>query len=366
MYITSMTRKIYFIIITTLLFCTAQAQIVKYGNEFLSLGVGASAYGMSGAYVARTNDVNATYWNPAGLRQIKTDAQVSVMHNEHFAGIIKYDYAGFAKKISHDNTLGFSFIRMGVDDIPNTLTLVDANGNINYGNISSFSVADYAFMFSYAQKVSSIEGLSYGANAKLIYRKVGDFADAWGFGLDIGAQYQRNGLRLGLMARDVTSTFTAWVFHNDSTLINTFTATGNAIPQNSMEITLPRFILGGGYLINIKDKFGIYPELDFEITTDGKRNTLIRSNPFSIDPRLGLELSYKDFVFLRAGVGNLQYVTDINDVKQLTFQPNMGVGVKIKRISIDYALTDIGNASIALYSNVFSLRIDIGKNQSRF
>lgn len=353
-------------VLMLLLTHTLHAQIVKYSNEFLSLGVGASAYGMSGAYVARTNDVISTYWNPAGLAQMKHDAQVSLMHNEHFAGIIKYDYAGFAKRIANENTLGLSVIRMGVDDIPNTLTLVDANGNINYDNISSFSVADYAFVFSYARKLTSVEGLSYGANAKVIYRMVGDFADAWGFGLDVGAQYQKNGLRLGLMARDVTSTITAWVFHNDSTLISTFTATGNEIPQNSVEIALPRFILGGGYFINIKDMIGIYPEVDFEITTDKKRNTLIRSNPFSIDPKVGLELSYKDFVFLRAGIGNFQQVTNMDDSKELTFQPNMGVGVKIKRISIDYALTDIGNQSIALYSNVFSLKVDLGKSQARF
>ena len=29
-------------------------------------------------------------------------------------------------------------------------------------------------------------------------------------------------------------------------------------------------------------------------------------------------------------------------------------------ISIDYAITDIGDQSVALYSNVFSLKIDLG------
>ena len=43
------------------------------------------------------------------------------------------------------------------------------------------------------------------------------------------------------------------------------------------------------------------------------------------------------------------------------FQPNIGVGVKIKALTIDYALTDIGDQSVALYSNVFSLKLDINK-----
>jgi hypothetical protein len=70
-----------------------------------------------------------------------------------------------------------------VDNIPNTIELIDADGNINYDRITSFSAADYAFIFSYARKLA-VPGLTIGGNAKVIYRKVGDFASAWGFGLD--------------------------------------------------------------------------------------------------------------------------------------------------------------------------------------
>ena len=43
----------------------------KYSNEFLNIGVDASALGMSNAVVASTNDVNSGYWNPAGLVHIE-------------------------------------------------------------------------------------------------------------------------------------------------------------------------------------------------------------------------------------------------------------------------------------------------------
>ena len=47
------------------------------------------------------------------------------------------------------------------------------------------------------------------------------------------------------MARDVTSTFNAWVFTLDQETQEVFIATGNEIPENGLELTLPRIILAG-------------------------------------------------------------------------------------------------------------------------
>ena len=72
----------------------------------------------------------------------------------------------------------------------NTLFLVEPDGSINYNNIQSFSSADYAFLFSFAQKLKETENkkINFGVNAKVIHRTVGSFAKAWGFGLDAGLQ----------------------------------------------------------------------------------------------------------------------------------------------------------------------------------
>ncbi|MCB0444625.1 MAG: hypothetical protein KDC68_03000, partial [Gelidibacter sp.] len=75
--------------------CSAQTAR-KYSNEFMNIGVDAAALGMSNAVVSQTSDVNSGYWNPAGLVRIPTNLQFSFMHNEYFAGIAKYDYAGIA------------------------------------------------------------------------------------------------------------------------------------------------------------------------------------------------------------------------------------------------------------------------------
>lgn len=346
-----------FILLLSLSLC---AQTPKYSNEFLSIGVGARALGMSNSVVSIVDDVTAGYWNPAGLNLIKSNIQVGLMHSEYFAGIAKFDYGAIAARIDEKSVAGISFIRFGIDDIPNTTQLIDPEGNIDYSKITSFSAADYGFLFSYSRTIK--DGFRIGANAKVVYRQIGNFAQAWGFGLDVGAQYEVKKWIFGAMARDITSTFNAWSFGLSDQMKDIFTRTENEIPQNSLEITLPKLILSAGRKFKISESFAALPDLDVDVTTDGKRNVLIKSKPFSIDPHLGLELSFKNFLFLRGGVGNIQQVTDMNGKKGESFQPNMGVGIRIKDIlTIDYALTNIGDVSIALWSNIFSLRFNINK-----
>lgn len=353
-------RKTLALTLIIFIYVQAYAQKRKYSNEFLNIGVGSKAFGMAGSVAANVNDVTAGYWNPAGLINLETPTQASLMHSEYFAGIAKYDYAAFATSVQ-DNTavVGASVIRFGVDDIPDTSELIDADGNINYDRIKKFSAADYAFLFSYARKAKN-KSLSYGANVKVIHRLVGEYGKAWGFGLDIGTQYKLGKFTFAAVGKDITTTFNAWSYNTDK-LASVYTTTGNDIPKNATETTLPRIVLGVAYTTDINDKLGLLAETNINLTTDGKRNVLLSANPISADPTLGLELNYKKMVFLRGGVGNIQKSTDFNQKQFYTIQPNLGVGIKIKNFSLDYALTNIGNASDALYSNVFSIRLDFDK-----
>jgi len=343
----------------------AQNVAPKYSNEFLQIGIGADALGLSNAVVAGIDNVNAGYWNPAGLVHSDKWLEIGAMHSEYFAGIAKYDYVGLSHAVDTKSTVGLSFIRFAVDDIPNTTQLIDNEGNVDYDRITTFTAADYALLFSYARKLK-IEGLSVGGNFKIIHRKVGDFAKSWGFGIDAGAQYQRNEhWKFGLMARDITSTFNAWIFNLDATTQEVFLNTGNTLPENGLELTLPRIILGTQGKYNLGKK-GIFAagEIDLDITTDGKRNTLLKSSVFSADPHMGVQVGFKSYVVLRMGIGNLQYIKNFDDSKKLTVQPNVGIGINIKNFSLDYAYTDIGDESTALYSHVISLRLKLNRPEN--
>ncbi|MEP6513345.1 MAG: PorV/PorQ family protein, partial [Parafilimonas sp.] len=233
-------------------------QFRKYSNEFLNIGAGARGLGMGGAQVASAEDGNAGYWNPAGLVHNYEHPSVTFMHAEYFAGIGKYDYLAGAFPLNDQfKTVGISLLRFGVDDIPNTLYLVEPDGSINYNNIQTFSSADYALLLSYSQLIKDGENaqLSFGANTKIIHRKVGSFASAWGFGFDAGIMYKTKKWRFGAAARDVTTTFNAWSFSFTDAEKEALYLTDNDIPVRSTELTSPRLILGSGYNFEFSEKF---------------------------------------------------------------------------------------------------------------
>ena len=340
----------------------------KYSNDFLSIGVGAREQGMSGASIATAQGVFAAYWNVACLPDIEAPLQIGAMHAEWFAGVAKYDFIGLVK--TSDNTLesiqkgevhrsafAINAIRLGIDQIPYTLNLVGADGAINYNNVSQFSSADYAFNLAYAKQDNN---LSYGGNIKVIRRIIGSFASAWGVGIDLGVRYKIGNWRFAAVGKDISTTYNAWTATLTDAEKATFAATNNDIPKSSVETTLPTIFLGVANISNLSDKISFTTELDLGFATDGQRNVLISSKAFNIDPRIGFELSYIKKIYLRAGVGNFQRLKRDADPSQtsINYQPNFGVGLKLGRLQVDYALTNIGNVSSVLYSNIFSLTLN--------
>jgi hypothetical protein len=348
---------------------SGSGQFRKYSNEFLNIGAGARGLAMGGSQVATVNDATAGYWNPAGLVAIQDYPSVNVMHAEYFAGIGKYDYGTIAIPINDNKrVVGLSVLRFAVDDIPNTLFLVQPDGSVNYNNITTFSSADYAFLLSFAQKIKDEEDkkLSFGGNVKIIHRKVGSFATAWGFGFDAGVQYTSNNWRLGLSARDITTTFNAWSFSFTEREKEVLYLTNNDIPVKSTEMTAPRLIAGAAHLFPLGEKFNLTAEANLDLSFDGRRNTVISSNAINVDPHIGLEASYQKSVFFRAGISNFQKALadadTMNQKKVWIYQPSVGVGFKIKNVQIDYAFTNLANQSNPLYTHIFSLRVDLRKN----
>lgn len=351
---------------------TTFAQFRKYSNEFLNIGAGARGLAMGSAQVASVQDGTAGYWNPSGLTGVKDYGNVNLMHAEYFAGIGKYDFASVALPFDNNKrTLGITALRFAVDDIMNTLFLVEPDGSINYNNIQSFSSADYAFLLSFAQKLKETKNknISFGLNAKIIHRSVGKFAKAWGFGLDGGLQIKADKWRFGITGRDITTTFNAWTFNFTDEEKQALYLTNNDIPVKSTEMTSPRLVVGAARDITINKKLSLLAEANFDFTFDGYRNTIISGNPISIDPKLGVELNINNVFFLRGGINNFQRALadgdTLNQKKVWIYQPSAGAGFRIQNVKIDYAFTNLANQSNPLFTHVFSLQFDMVNNKNK-
>lgn len=339
---------------------TSLVQAQKYSNEFLAIGPGARAQGMGSAVVAGQQDVFSTAWNPAGLAGLPAErgAEIGAMHAEWFGGVGNYDYLGFTLPLSNQNQrIGLSLIRFGVDQIPNTLSLYESDGTINFDNVVEFSAADYAFLGTYARSYDKGKGpLRLGGNVKVIHRRIGPFATSWGFGLDLGAQLERGNWTFGLLGRDLTTTFNAWSFNFTEEERTVLEATGNSVTPNSVETTNPTIMIGAMRKFQFNENIRLNVELDMIVTTDGQRNTLISGDPFSLDPAFGLEASYGEFVFLRAGVSQFQQILDFDGTENIDSRPSLGLGLKLGQLYVDYAYTDLGDDR-STFSHIISARL---------
>ena len=359
-------------LVLALISLSVSAQFTTYSNEFLNIGAGARGMSMGNAQVASVSDGTAGYWNPAALANIRDNPQISLMHAEYYAGIGKYDFANLVLPLKDKKrTVGLTLLRFAVDDIPNTIYLVQPDGSVNFDDITTFSSADYAFIFSLAQQNLLKNGnkFNFGGNVKIIHQVAGNFANSWGFGFDVATQIIGKRWQIGIVAKDVTTTFNAWSFNINQQMQEVFDETENMIPGKSIELTAPQLVVGADYNFRLGRKLSLLVEADADVTFDGRRNTVFSTNAFAIDPRLGLELSFKDIFFVRGGINNFQQALDdkdtLNQRKIWVYQPSAGAGFKVGDISIDYAFTNLANQSAPLYTNVFSVRVDLKRKEKK-
>jgi hypothetical protein len=135
--------------------------------DFLTLGVGARAIAMGGAYSAVTDDAASLYWNPAGLTEIRRRS-VTFMHAAYL-GTSYFDYASYGQSLGRYGAIaaGLQYFSAG------SLAQTDASGT-SLGGLTPY---DLALSLGYAYKASgssweALDGFSVGAAAKFIESKI--------------------------------------------------------------------------------------------------------------------------------------------------------------------------------------------------
>ena len=159
---------------------------------FLKIGVGAEAMGMGESQVAATDDLYASYWNPAGLTRLQKP-QIALMHNEWFAGI-NHEFVGFALPLGNVGTVGASASYLSFGELQGR----DRDGN----ETTVFRPYDLALILSYARGFG--DSLAFGTNAKFLREQIADETGT-GIAFDFGGLYtfQEIPLSLGFNAQHV-------------------------------------------------------------------------------------------------------------------------------------------------------------------
>lgn len=329
---------------------------VAHGGDFLSVGGGARALGMGSAHVSLVNDVTASYWNPSGLAAI-TDIEIIYMHAERFNGVVGYDYGGVAVPIEGTNqVVAVNFFRQGVDGIKNTLNAWDKERDLPKADPTSyfteFSATDMAFFLSYAS--STTEYFSWGVSAKILNSRIGPFADAWGYSLDIGALYDGDFLNFGLNLMDITTLMKFWNI-NTNTLSQLSESFDDEIPEGQNERTPPHLKMGISTDIPIKD-FDLIFASDIDFRFEDLTEYYLSVGSISMEPHIGTELSYKNTVSIRGGITNFtrNFGTDFS------VSPTLGAGIYFQSLYLDYSFSSFAGVTKELgNTHRISLKVNL-------
>ncbi len=151
---------------------------VSSAFSFLKIGKGAKPVSMGEAYTALANDVNAVYWNPGGLGEIKKQ--------EVMASYLKYvvdinsGYFGYVLPLSRGG-LGIGVTYLDYGKIEST-TEEDPTGE----NTAYYRPYDISAVIGYGRKIN--EKISLGVNLKGICENIDGYT-AQGVAIDLGMLY---------------------------------------------------------------------------------------------------------------------------------------------------------------------------------
>lgn len=283
---------------------------------FLKIGVGARPAGMGGTFVAIADDINALYWNPAGLAQI-TRNEFSATYIQWFEGI-NMQYLGYVFPLKNKSALAASITYLSANDIEKR----DDTGKL-LGEIKNYHLS---LPVAYSLKINPF--LALGGTVKFI-SQVYDSDKGNTLVADFGALLTPiKNLNFGVCLQNIGSEL----------------KTGGK--KNKLPTTLKT-----GLAFRIPNIKSAIVSLDYDFPTDN-------------EPKLhsGIEYTFKDNFYLRAGYEQMKDLSKNAGLtlglgfvtywtKEETTWGKTGTEGAVK-IVIDYALVSYGEFG---YTHRFSL-----------
>lgn len=331
------------------------AQFSGYSNDFLNLSCNAKSSGLGQSSYHLGPAVWASQNNPASMLTDSVGYQFGVTNQRLYGNLANLSAIAFLIK-QQNTAFSISLLRVGVDNIQNTLQMLDTTGNFDFNKISYFSSADYALFLAIARPIGN-SGWFWGFNSKYLFRHTGNFSSALGFGIDWAVKKKFRHFDFSFIYKDFGGSYTFWKINKeewekydlDSLLPLNYNRT-EISPQKIV------FAFSGKFSYN---EYTFAPEFNIESVFPIQTNAFISTTYFSLSPALGIEAAYKEIFFLRTGFNQLQKMHSDNQNFFLTLKTSFGFGIRIKQFSLDYAFTNAGNSHLLPSSHVFSLQLHI-------
>jgi len=307
----------------TALLAQGSKEVSKRGTTaapFLSIGQGARALSMGGAFVAIADDPSAMYWNPAGIAEL-TGIGLIVDHTNWIADI-NYEYLGATINAGNIGTIGVNVTASNIGEMKvTTVDQQDGTGEV-------FGVLDLAVGVSYGVRLT--DAFSIGFNPKVIYQQIWKMS-ASAIALDMGVKYRTpfKGIMLGMSISNFGSKMR--MQGNNALVLYDPDPAGSG---NNGRI--PAELETGEWELPLNFRVGI--AYDVPIGGIGKMVLAVDASHPSDNyesVNVGGEYVFRDFVYLRGGMKSL-FLKDSEESFTL------GIGVKQfvvgnLQFSVDYA-----------------------------
>ncbi|WP_420454359.1 PorV/PorQ family protein [Rubrivirga sp.] len=243
--------------------------------QFLKIGVGARQAALGEASVATVRDVNAAFWNPAGISGMQ-GPEASFSYTKWIADT-QYVGAAVGGRFGAATTVALSVAALDYGDIPEAV-VGPADGR------TGSSVSGGNVMVGLHAARTFTDRLSIGVGAKYVHESLADYGTGT-FALDVGTTYDigARGLQLAMSAQNFAGSV-RWLDED------------SADRQEGYDVPLV-FRIGLAGTLAGADGFVGAPA-GHSLTASAEA---INTNDFSERLHLGLEYTIDDFVALRGG-----------------------------------------------------------------
>ena len=267
------------------------------GFQFLKMQVGARAAGMGGAFLAVPGDVNALFYNPAGIAAVAKKSASFSYHNDLLdinSGFIGYVHPGVGP-----GAIGASVLYRDYGSFAKT----DVTGQ----ELGSFSSNYFSLMGSYGLNV--LKNLTAGGSLKYAQGMIDNYSSS-AIAVDAGVLYSIPQEQLTL----------ALGFYNVGTTLNAFVDAKDPLPMQ-LRLGLAKRLAHLPLLIG----FNAYKYND---------------EPWYF--ALGGEFTITDNLFLRLGYDTFGRDLDVDSSKDTLAGAAIGFGFLWKNVAFDYSYSSLG------------------------